>query len=119
MWGSQAKVAAEAAEAAAKQLETAYQAKLLQMQTEETELAKMRQLQQLRTRAEPVRKAILEGVMPHLTEAMLAVVQVRVNPFAVRHFSIRAPTSIRRILTARKKGGGVRWGESTRERDSV
>jgi hypothetical protein len=76
---SQAKLAAEAAEAAAKQQEAAYQARLLQMQTEETELAKAQQLQQLRTRAEPVRKAILESVMPHLTEAMLAVVQVRVQ----------------------------------------
>jgi len=70
-------VAKEAAEAAAKQQEVAYQARLLQMQTEETELAKTRQLQQLRTRAEPARKAILEGVMPHLAEAMLAVVQRR------------------------------------------
>jgi hypothetical protein len=77
-WIPQAKLAAEAAEAAAKQQEAAYQARLLQMQTEEAELAKAQQLQQLRTRAEPVRKAIMEAVMPHLTEAMLAVVQVRV-----------------------------------------
>ena len=70
-------MAKEAAEAAAKQQQVAYQARLLQMQTEETELAKTRQLQQLRTRAEPARKAILEGVMPHLAEAMLAVVQRR------------------------------------------
>jgi hypothetical protein len=73
----QAKLAKEAAALEVKQAAAAHGARLTQLQNEDTEMAKTRQLAELKARSEPARKSLLESVMPHLTEAMLAVLRRR------------------------------------------